>query len=99
MQSNNNPVGHPAHDEQHGQRRITAQEQMWAMLNTAQQEALRPILRCLKKMDQECLSYGVIAYLKFGIRRPFSNPFLQNTYMLMLTFCERYRSLGEVMRD
>ena len=65
----------------------TPQQQLWKMLTDDQREDLREILRRLKKRDQESLCYGVIAFIKFGIRRPFESKFMQlifNTMILLL---------------
>lgn len=66
---------------------ISPQQQLWKMLNDSQREEFREILRRLKKRDQESLCYGVIAFIKFGIRRPFESEFMQlifNTMILLL---------------
>lgn len=66
---------------------ISPQQQLWKMLSDIQREDLREILRRLKKRDQESLCYGVIAFIKFGIRRPFESKFMQlifNTMILLL---------------
>lgn len=65
----------------------TPQQQLWKMLTDIQREDFREILRRLKKRDQESLCYGVIAFIKFGIRRPFESKFMQlifNTMILLL---------------
>ena len=65
----------------------TPQQQLWKMLTDIQREDFREILRRLKKHDQESLCYGVIAFIKFGIRRPFESKFMQlifNTMILLL---------------
>lgn len=66
---------------------ISPQQQLWKMLTDVQRDDLREILRRLKKRDQESLCYGVIAFIKFGIRRPFESKFMQlifNTMILLL---------------
>ena len=66
---------------------ISPQQQLWKMLNDIQREDFGEILRRLKKRDQESLCYGVIAFIKFGIRRPFESRFMQlifNTMILLL---------------
>ena len=42
-------------------RRITPQQQLWALTNDRQQRVLRQVLRRLKKRDQEDLCYGMVA--------------------------------------
>lgn len=66
---------------------ISPQQQLWKMLTDIQREELGEILRRLKKRDQEALCYGVIAFIKFGIRRPFESKFMQlifNTMILLI---------------
>ncbi len=66
---------------------ISPQQQLWKMLNDIQREDFGEILRRLKKRDQESLCYGVIAFIKFGIRRPFESRFMQlifNTMLMLL---------------
>ncbi len=74
----------------------TPQQQLWKMLNDSQREEFREILRRLKKRDQESLCYGVIAFIKFGIRRPFESEFMQQIYntMLMLLINKKTNRYG-----
>lgn len=60
-----------------GARRLTPQQQLWEISNESQHRIFRQVMRRLKKRDQEDLCYGMIAYIRFGVRRPFECPFMQ----------------------
>lgn len=74
----------------------TPQQQLWKMLTDIQREDFKDILRRLRKRDQESLCYGVIAFIKFGIRRPFESKFMQQIYntMLMLLINKKTNRYG-----
>ncbi len=61
------------------------QQQLWALLNEAQQQICRQVFRRLKKRDQEDLCYAMIAYIRFGIERPFESPFM---HVIFVSFTE-----------
>lgn len=53
------------------------QTQLWEMTTECQHDIIRQVLRRLKKRDQQDLCYGLIAYLRFKIRRTFECRFMQ----------------------
>ena len=53
------------------------QQQLWELTNESQHNIFKEVFRRLKKRDQEDLCYGMIAYIKFGFRRPFASMFMQ----------------------
>lgn len=69
-------------------RRITPQQQLWALTNDRQQRVLRQVLRRLKKRDQEDLCYGMVAFMRFGICRPYECPFMQAIYESFIELVE-----------
>ena len=66
--------------EAHGPRYVTVQQQVWELTEPRHHRLMRQMFRRLKKRDQMDLSYGLIAYLRFGIVRPYEDAFLQALY-------------------
>lgn len=61
------------------------QQQLWPMLSQSQQQICRQVFRRLKKRDQEDLCYALIAYIRYGMKRPFECLFMQ---VLLESFIE-----------
>lgn len=60
-----------------GAQRISPQQQLWELTDERQHYIFREVFRRIKKRDQEDLCHGMIAFIRFKIRRPFESPFLQ----------------------
>ena len=69
-------------------RSLTPQQQVWELTDDATQKILREVLRRLKKRDQEDLCYALIAYLRYGIRRPFESMFMEVLFECFIDLVE-----------
>lgn len=69
--------------------RKSPHRQLWEMTNDSQHEGLSKILKRVKKKDQEVLVYGLIAYLKYKIRRPFECVFMNLLMRLLIEVVEK----------
>lgn len=82
-----------------GARRITPQQQLWELTNERQHYIFRQVFRRIKKRDQEDLCYGMIAYIRFKIRRPFESPFMQTLFESFIDLVEhRYDNDDDTLR-
>jgi len=63
---------------------LTPQQQLWNETSDEQHLELAKVLRLLKKRSQEDLCLGLVAYLRFGICRPFHDPLMQSLYQQCL---------------
>lgn len=71
------------------------QAQVWELLKTEEQKAyMADALRHVKKKDQEDLCYGIIAYLRWHITRPFEDAWLDAYSKSILLFLKTERELG-----
>lgn len=62
----------------------TPQQQLWTLLSQKEQQMVRMVFRHLKKRDQQDLCYALIAYIRFGIVRHYSCPFMQCAYLAFI---------------
>lgn len=63
---------------------LTPQEQLWELIGSYQRSIISMVFRRLKNRDQEDLCYGLIAYLRYGIHRPFADSFMQSLYFSLI---------------
>ena len=76
---------------------ITPQQQVWALLQTDDQRAiLAANLRHLKKLTQEDICYGIIAFLRWGIIRPFEDQWVNRHYQSLVLFLRTEKELGNL---
>lgn len=59
---------------------ISPQQQLWNETSHIEQQQLMLMLRPFKNQYQQDLCYGLVAWLRFGINRPFENPVMQMAY-------------------
>lgn len=77
--------------------RVTPQQQVWALLKTDDQKAIiAATLRHLKKRTQEDICYGIIAYLRWGINRPFTDRWLNIQFQSLILFLRTEKELGNM---
>lgn len=75
-------------------KQITPQQQVWKYLRTDDQRAiLAQNFRHLKKRTQEDISYGIIAWLRWGIIRPFCDPWVNRHFQALLIYLRTEREL------
>lgn len=68
----------------YGPRRISPQQQLWKLTNERQHYIMRQVFRRIKKRYQDDLCYSTIAYIRFKIRRPFENAFMQSLFEIFI---------------
>jgi len=73
------------------------QQQVWSLLRTdAQRNILAQNLRHLKHTTQEDYCYGMLAYLRWGIIRPFEDPWLKRNFDAIILYLKTERLLGHI---
>lgn len=78
-------------------KRVSPQQQVWQHLRTDEQRAvIAQNLRHLKSREQEDLCYGIIAFLRWGIERPFEDQWLNRLYQSLLLYLKTERKLGNI---
>lgn len=76
---------------------VTPQQQVWAMLQTDDQKAIiAQNLRHLKKTTQEDICYGILAFLRWGIIRPFNDVWVNRQYQALILFLSTEKELGNL---
>lgn len=76
---------------------ISPQQQVWELLQTDDQKAiLAANLRHLKKQTQEDICYGIIAFLRWGIIRPFEDQWVNRHYQSLVLFLRTEKELGNL---
>ena len=76
---------------------ITPQQQVWAMLRTDDQKAIVAAnLRHLKKVTQEDICYGLIAFLRWGIIRPFEDQWVNRLFQSLVLYLRTEKELGSL---
>lgn len=76
---------------------VTPQQQVWALLQTDDQRAiLAANLRHLKKLTQEDICYGIIAFLRWGIIRPFEDQWVNRHFQSLVLFLRTEKELGNL---
>lgn len=76
---------------------ISAQQQVWQHLRTDdQRDILAKNLRHLKHRTQEDICYGILAYLRWGIIRPFEDKWLKHQFDIIVLYLKTERTLGRV---
>lgn len=76
---------------------VTPQQQVWALLKTDDQKAIIAAnLRHLKKRTQEDICYGITAYLRWGIMRPFTDRWVNIQFQSLILFLRTEKELGSL---
>ena len=71
----------------------TPQQELWEYLKTKEQKVLiAENLRSLKLQVQEDICYGLIAYLQYGMRRQFSDNWVQKHFNTLVNYLEELRT-------
>lgn len=74
---------------------ITPQQQVWAMLRTDDQKAiLAANLRHVKNRTQEEICYGLTAFLRWGIIRPYEDMWVNRLYQSLVLYLRTEKELG-----
>ncbi|MDO4959322.1 MAG: hypothetical protein Q4E68_08750 [Prevotellaceae bacterium] len=77
--------------------RITPQQQVWKYLRTDDQRAiLAQNFRHIKRRTQEDICYGLLAFLRWGIIRPFEDKWVNKLFQALLIYLKTERSLGKL---
>lgn len=71
-----------------GPRRVTPQQQLWALTNERQQRILKRVFALFKKQTSEDICYALIMYLRFGHMCQFENTTLQLILRLLIFLME-----------
>ncbi len=67
----------------------TPQQELWAYLKSdEQQRNVASYLRNLKRQAQEDICYGLIAYLQHGLKRQFSDEWLNRHYLGLVNYLQ-----------
>lgn len=75
----------------------TPQQQLWKYLKTDDQKILvAESLRNLKNLVQEDICYGLIAYLQHGLKRQFSDRWVQRHYNGIVNYLQAERAEGKL---
>ena len=70
----------------------TPQQELWEYLKTKEQKVLiAENLRSLKLQVQEDICYGLIAYLQYGMKRQFSDRWVQQHFDGLVNYLEKLR--------
>ena len=72
--------------------RKTPQQELWEYLKTKEQMVFfAESLRSLKLQVQEDICYGLIAYLQYGMKRQFSDRWVQQHFDGLVNYLEELR--------
>lgn len=78
-------------------KRVTPQQQVWEILHTDDQKAiLAANLRHVKKQTQEDICYGILAFVRWGIIRPFDDIWVNRLYQSLILFLRTEKELGNL---
>lgn len=69
---------------------VTPQRQLWNMLPGQYHRPMAEVFDHLKKASQEDIALGLIAYVRFGIKRSFANPFLKAVFDHLIYILDEY---------
>ena len=76
---------------------VSPQQQVWQHLRTDGQRAiLATSLRHLKRRTQENICYGILAYIRWGILRPFEDKWLKGHFDNIILYLKTERTLGNL---
>lgn len=76
---------------------VTPQQQVWEMLRTDNQKAiLAANLRHVKHRTQEDICYGLIAFLRWGIIRPFEDQWVNRLFQSLVLYLRTEKELGSL---
>lgn len=76
---------------------VTPQQQVWEMLRTDDQKAiLAANLRHVKYRTQEDICYGLIAFLRWGIIRPFEDKWVNRLFQSLVLYLRTEKELGSL---
>lgn len=64
------------------------QVELWELSPKVTHLTLSEVLRHLKKRDQEDLCYALIAWIKWGIQRPFTSPLMLMLFKSLIKLLE-----------
>ena len=78
-------------------KRVTPQQQVWKHLRTDDQRSFfAKQLRHLKPRTQEDLCYGILAYIRWGVTRPYDDRFVNTIYQSLVIYIMAERHLGKL---
>lgn len=78
-------------------KRISPQQQVWQHLRTDEQRAiLADNFRHLKHRTQQDICYGLLAYLRWGIIRPFEDRWVKKNFDALILYLHTERKLGRL---
>ena len=76
---------------------VSPQQQVWKYLRTDDQRAtLAENFRHLKHRTQEDLCYGIIAWLRWGIIRPYTDAWVNRTFQAIILYLRNEREIGNI---
>ena len=76
---------------------VSPQQQVWQHLRTDDQRViLAENFRHLKHRTQEDICYGILAYLRWGILRPFEDKWLKRQFDAIILYLKTERTLGNL---
>ena len=67
---------------------VNPQQQLWESTPEAYHGYLACMLGHLKKESQEDICIALVAYIRFGLRRPFGDPFMKLVFNLCIDLLE-----------
>ncbi len=75
----------------------TPQQELWAYLKSdEQQRNVASALRNLKRQAQEDICYGLMAYLQHGLKRQFSDEWLNRHFLGLVNYLQAERIEGKL---
>lgn len=78
-------------------KRISPQQQVWQHLRTDDQRSiLAESFRHLKQRTQVDICYGILAYLRWGIIRPFEDKWVKRHFDGIILYLKTERTLGNL---
>ena len=76
---------------------FSPQQQVWQHLRTDEQRViLAENFRHLKHRTQEDICYGILAYIRWGIVRPFEDKWVKRHFDSIILYLKTERSLGNL---
>lgn len=76
---------------------VSPQQQVWQHLRTDEQRAiLAENFRHMKRRTQEDICYGILAYIRWGIVRPFEDKWIKRHFDSIILYLKTERTLGNL---
>lgn len=76
---------------------VSPQQQVWQHLRTDDQRViLAENFRHLKYRTQEDICYGILAYIRWGIVRPFEDKWVKRHFDSIILYLKTERTLGNL---